>query len=724
MRPAQVREGRPRGHSRPHLIAVSLLACLLLASGCSLGPIDLNKERALPLRSTILAANGARLARLFRENRSLVNLHDMAPSLIDAVLAAEDARFYEHSGFDLRSIARAALVNLRRGEVRQGGSTITQQYVKNTYFRHPSRTLERKARELRLAIELERLYSKDEILERYLNAVYLGAGAYGVEAAAETYFGKSVGSLTLPESALIAGLIKGPSLYDPMRNPKRAKQRRSYVLRRMQALNKISRTAAARAEKSPLGVLDRPPKIRTREPYFVEAVKQEVLSNPALGATEAERARSLFQGGIKVETTLVPRMQRAAKNAVADILNRPGDPSAALVAIRPRTGRIVAMVGGNDWSASQVNLALGREGGGSGRQPGSTFKAIDAAAAMEQGIGLDTEFESSPETFVAADGSTWTVSNAEGGGGGPLSLREGLIHSVNGVYARLALQIGGGQIATQAHLMGVKAKLPSHPSIALGAGDVSVLDMATAYATLANQGTAIEPTTIRRIRLPDGETFRPEQEQLFSAVSPGNAYLITKALEEVIGRGTGVAAQIGRPAAGKTGTTNNYTDAWFVGYTPQLVAAVWVGYPEGLVPMTNVHGIRVFGGTFPALIWKQFMTASLAGTPVKDFVLPKSDLIRVAIDPASGLLSAPWCGRKLRTMLRQLAPTEYCPQPPPPDPSPTATPKPSPSPSGKKGKPGGEPSPTSSPKDGKPGPDASPSDSPKPSPTPKKTPKH
>lgn len=691
--------GRPEGGRRRSLVRIgALVSCLLTASGCSLGPVDLNKERALPLRSTIYAADGSRLARLFRENRSLVSLKEMTPSLVSAVLAAEDSRFYEHGGYDLRSIARAALVNLKRGEMQQGGSTITQQYVKNTYFRHADRTLERKARELRLAIEVERRYSKDEILERYLNAVYLGAGAYGVEAAAETYFGERVGSLSLAQSALLAGLIKGPSLYDPMQNPKKAKQRRSYVLDRMLALKKIGSRATARAKRSPLGVLDEPPKLKTREPYFVEAVKQEVLENPALGATEVERARSLFQGGIQVETTLVPVIQRAAKRAVDQILDRPGDPSAALVAIRPRTGQIVAMVGGKDWSASQVNLALGREGGGSGRQAGSTFKAIDAAAAMEQGIGLDTEFESSPETFVSSDGSTWSVSNAEGGGGGPLTLREALVHSVNGVYARLALQIGAGQIATQAHLMGVQARLPSHPSIALGSGEVSVLDMAAAYATLANNGTAVEPTTIRRIELPDGQSFGSEQERVRSVVSPGNAYLLTKTLEEVIERGTGVAARIGRPAAGKTGTTNNYADAWFVGYTPQLVAAVWVGYPEGSIPMTNVHGIRVFGGTFPALIWKQFMSAALQGKPVRDFILPPSDLVRVAIDPASGLLSAPWCGRKLRTMLRQLVPTEYCPQPPPPEPSPTATPTPKPSPS--------------------------PSKSPDASPTPKKTPKH
>jgi penicillin-binding protein 1A len=641
----------------------------------------------------------------------------MSPSLVSAVLAAEDARFYEHGGFDLRSIARAALVNLKNGEVSQGGSTITQQYVKNTFFRHPGRTLERKARELRLAIEVERRYSKNEILERYLNEVYLGSGAYGVKAAAETYFGTGVGELSVAQSALIAALIKGPSLYDPMEHPALARQRRNFVIGRMLDLGKISPGTARRATASPLGVRGAPPELKTREPYFVEAVKQEVLKDPLLGATDVERAKALFQGGIKVETTLVPKMQRAAEDAINGILDRPGDPAAALVAIRPRSGQIVAMVGGKDWSQSQVNLALGREGGGSGRQAGSTFKAIDAAAAMEAGIGLDTEFESAPGTFVASDGSTWSVSNAEGGGSGPLSLREGLIESVNGVYARLALQLGAGQIATQAHLMGIRAPLPAHPSIALGSADVSVLDMAAAYATLANHGTAIEPTTIKRIDLPDGRVLSPEQKRVRSVVSPGNAYLLTKTLEEVINRGTGVAARIGRPAAGKTGTTNNYSDAWFIGYTPQLVAAVWVGYPQGLVPMTDVHGIRVFGGTFPALIWKSFMQASLKGAPVKNFEIPRSELVRVAIDPESGLLAAPWCGSKIRTMLRQLVPTEYCPQPQP-TPTPSMKPRPSPSASVSKGiHASPSPSPSVSPH-ASPAPGGSPH--PSPSPTPKR----
>jgi penicillin-binding protein 1A len=689
------------------------------ATSCSLPPVDLEEAKPLALRTTIRAADGSRLARLFKQNRALVPLERAPSHLIDAVLSAEDARYFEHTGWDLKSMIRAALVNLKEGSVVQGGSTITQQYVKNTFFTAPSRTLQRKARELRIAIEVERRYSKQDILEQYLNTVYFGEGAYGIKAASETYFGHGLARLLPEQSALLASLIKSPARYDPREHPRRALMRRNYILDRMAALGKITPKSASRLRRNPIEVTPDPPHVATRQPYFVEAVERELLADRRLGPTEHERARSVWRGGLQIDSTLVPRLQREAENAVASVLDRPGDPSAALVAIRPSTGAIVAMVGGEDWSASQVNLALGREGGGSGRQPGSAFKPIVASTAMEAGIPLSTAYESSPAVFTIPGGEPWVVGNYEGTDYGLMPLDEALIRSVNGVYARLALELGAGQIKSQAKLMGVKAHLPAYPSIALGGAEVSVLDMATAYATLANQGTYVEPTTIASIKLPTGETLRPDQEITQEVVSAGNSYLLTKVLEQVIERGTGVAADIGRPAAGKTGTTNNYADAWFVGYTPQLVAAVWVGYPEGAIPMTSVHGIRVAGGTLPAAIWQSFMTQAHAPWPVKDFRLPTNDLVTVEIDPATGLLAAPWCPGVEKEMLEQLAPTEYCPAPP--SPSPEAAPSP-------------EPSPKASPKDAdgkdqdeekkqggtkaKPSPEPSPTDKPKPSPSP------
>lgn len=691
-------------------VAVSSAAALL-ATGCSLAPIDLRNERTLAVRTTIIASDGTFLARLFEQNRVLVDPDEIPAVLEQAVLAAEDARFYEHPGYDLRSIARAAIVNLDKGEITQGGSTITQQYVKNTFFREAPRTFRRKARELRLAIEIERRYTKGEILDRYLNTVYLGQGAYGVKVAAKTYFSRGLSTLTVPQAALLAGLIKAPSFYDPRENRRRARQRRNFVIDRMLALNQIDAAQAAKARSAPLGVTPDPPRTRTRQPYFVEAVKREILDDRRFGGSDIARARNLYQGGLRIETTLDLKLQAAAERAIEKNLGFPGDPEAALVAIRPSTGEIVAMVGGRDWNVSQVNLALGKEGGGSGRQPGSSFKPIVAATALEQGISLETRFAAGPANFLLADGSTWTVHNSEGTAGGFLPLGEATVRSVNGVYARLALQLGPGAIVNQAKLMGMRSKLPEYPSIALGSAQVSVLDMATAYATLANDGTAIQPTTIKQVTAGNGEIIKPDQEVVPEAVSPGNAYLLTKVLEQVIERGTGQAADIGRPAAGKTGTTNNSIDAWFAGYTPDLAVAVWVGYRYPR-PMTNVRGINVFGGTFPAQIWRDFMLAAHRGLPVKRFKLPQSDVITVSIDPVTGLLAAPWCPGEPETMLRQLAPTEYCPPPPPP-PLPTVPVVPTPTPTGKDGK-GPEPTPTG---------DGKPKATPKPSPSGEQTPK-
>jgi 1A family penicillin-binding protein len=697
-------------NSRPSLRSLAgLLVALALLSACELRPVDLDEERKLPLRSSIYAADGSLLTRMYSQNRVLAPIEDIPTNVIDAVVAAEDQRFFAHDGYDVKAIARAALANAEEDAVVQGGSTITQQYVKNTYFRHPARSFERKLRELRLAIEVERIYSKEEILERYLNTVYFGDGAYGIRTAAHVFFGHGLGDLNLRESALLAAVIKSPTLYNPRDHARRARARRNYVLDRMATLGKITSRRAARAKHSSLGVLEDPPQAPTKEPYFVEAVKRELLRDPRLGSNPEERAKMLYKGGLAVETTLEPELQRAARGAVDSILDQPGDPEAALVAIRPKTGAIVAMIGGRDWKASQVNLALGAAGGGSGRQPGSSFKPLALAAALESGVHLTDLYQSSPVFFTFPDGSTWDVDNAEGGGYGPMSLFEATVHSVNGVYARLAVEIGAGQIASQARTMGVRSKLRPYPAIALGAQEVSALDMATAYATLANGGTAIEPTTIRSVTTPDGVKLEPEQKRVEGAVSAGNTYLISKVLEQVIQRGTGRAAAIGRPAAGKTGTTNDYGDAWFVGYTPDLVAAVWVGYPKGRIPMTSVHGIRVFGGTFPAQIWRAFMMRALDGVPPRGFKIPSSDLVRVEIDPASRLLAAPWCPGVVKTMLRQLVPTETCPPPPPPEPPPAPTPTPTETP--KPDEPEGDKST---------GPEATPSPEPTPEPTPTK----
>jgi membrane peptidoglycan carboxypeptidase len=459
----------------------------------------------------------------------------------------------------------------------------------------------------------------------------------------------------------------------------------------MLELGMIRPSAERAARRSGLGISPKPPRLSIKQPYFVEAVKREILADERLAPTPTQREKALYRGGLRISTTLRPRIQDAAEDAVASVLDRPGDPQAALVAIEPSTGRIVAMVGGRNWEDSQVNLAMGSEGGGSGRQPGSAFKPIVAAAALETGISIDAPYEATGGVFELPDGSTWSVDNNEGGGAGKVPVYEAIVHSVNGVFARLGLQVGPDRVASQASLMGVKAELPIYPSIALGASEVSVLDMATAYATLANKGTYVEPTTIEEIRTNDGEVLRPVQDTVRSVVSQGNLYLLTEALQDVIVRGTGTAASIGRPAAGKTGTTDDHADAWFVGFTPDLVAAVWVGYPEGRIPMTNVHGITVYGGTFPASIWRAFMLRALENVPPSDFDLSHGDIVTPVIDPETGLLAEKWCKGKEMRMLQSFVPTAGCP-PPVPGSGGGASPTPSPSSDGGEKEPS-EPSP-------------------------------
>ena len=306
--------------------AAAVVAGALIAGACSLPPVDLEGQKPLALRSTITSANGSRLARLFKENRGLTSIDVVPRFMLDAVLAAEDSRFFSHDGYDVRSIIRAALVNWRTGDVAQGGSTITQQYVKNTFFREPGQTFERKARELRLAVEVEHRYSKREILERYLNTVYFGDGAYGIRAAAETFFGHGVARLSLTESALLAAVIKSPASYDPRDHPRLARERRDYVLGRMADLSFVGTDRSLRAQRRPLGAVAQPSPWATQQPYFIEAVKREVLEEPRLGATPLERERALWKGGLRIRSTLQPKLQKAAQAAASSVLTEPGDP--------------------------------------------------------------------------------------------------------------------------------------------------------------------------------------------------------------------------------------------------------------------------------------------------------------------------------------------------------------------------------------------------------------
>lgn len=619
---------------------LSLLALVLVALLAGVGayasiirglPDPQGKAKGRDQTSIIYDRNGEELAKLFAEqNRTDRPLAEIPETLREAVIATEDRRFYEHQGVDPLGIARALWTDVRMRSTKQGGSTITQQYVKNAFVT-PERTLSRKISEAVLAYRIEKSTSKDRILELYLNTIYFGHGAYGVEAAAHRYFGKDVTELDLAESAMIAGVIKSPGRYSPYLDPQAATDRRNTVLKQMADQGMITdeeRSAAAGAELALAGLVAED----AVAPYFMEYVKAQLI--------EEYGADAVFRGGISVSTTLDLSMQRAAEKAIADVLDREGDPSAALIAMDPATGEILAMVGGRDFATQQFNVAVQ----GKGRQPGSSFKPFVLVTALQEGVLPEQTFDSGPAALPLANGQTWKVTGASGGRSGPMRLREAMEKSVNSVFARLILDVGPSDVVDTAHAMGIEGEITPVPAIALGGHEqgVTPLEMASAYGTLAAGGNHAAPYSITSVRSSDGEILEENTPSVTPALDPAIAYLTTDVLRGVISRGTGTNAAIGRPAAGKTGTTQKYRDAWFVGYTPDLVTAVWVGYPEGQREMTDVHGKKVTGGSFPAEIWASFMRAALAERTPTDFKRP-AGLVNISVCRESGGRSTKWC---------------------------------------------------------------------------------
>lgn len=616
------------------LAAMTITAAVVYASISSSLPdpnaaLGMGRDQS----TTILDRNGRVLTRLYAEqNRSDRPLDKIPASLRQAVIATEDQRFYEHAGVDPLGIARAVFTDvvLRRGA--QGGSTITQQYVKQAFVGN-ERSLRRKVAEAMLANRVEKRYSKDQILELYLNTIYFGHGAYGVESAAQAYFGKTVEKLSLPESAMIAGVIKSPGRYSPYLDRAAAKIRRDTVLGQMKAQNFITAKAFAEAAASPIKTSGLK-STAVAAPYFVEWIKDQ------LGKKYDQE--QIYRGGLTVRTTLDLVAQRAAEQAIAGSLNRKGDPSAAIVAVEPGTGAVIAMVGGRDFKTQQYNVAAQ----GQGRQPGSAFKPFVLATALGQGISPEQTFESGP-VKLSLSSQVWSVTGAAGGAKGPMRLRRATEESVNSVYAKLILDVGPEKVVATAEKMGLRKGMRPVPAIALGGLETGVtpLEMADAYATLAAQGRHADPFGITEVKDAEGHILFAAKAHADDALDPAVAYLTTDILQGVISHGTGTAAAIGRPAAGKTGTTQEYRDAWFVGYTPQISAAVWVGYPQGQKAMTNVHGRQVTGGSFPAQIWARFMRAALLGQPAKEFVKP-AGLKRETVCLETGLAATQFCPTK------------------------------------------------------------------------------
>ncbi len=545
------------------------------------------------------------LARLVgSESRKVIPSAEIAPVMKQAIVAIEDRRFFEHRGVDVRGIVRAVWQDLRNKKVVQGGSTITQQFVKNAYL-SSKRSISRKLKEAALAWQLDQVWSKDRILTAYLNTIYFGNGAYGIERAAQVYFGHGASKLTLAEAAMLAGIPSDPSRFNPATDPQAVRARRREVLQAMLDQQDITYNEFRTANRTPLPAPNeiRQPGLRGPAQYFVDYVKQQLID-------ECGSAK-VFGGGLRVTSTIDLHLQDLAREAVSKSLGSDTGPAAALVAMDPRDGRVLAMVGGDNYRQSQFNLAVQGE-----RQAGSSFKPFVLATALEQGIAPSTVFESKPVTISLGD-RNWYVHNYEGSNLGSIDLTAATVYSDNTVYAQLTHVVGPKNVADMARKLGITRRLNPYFAIGLGADPVSPLEMARAYSTIANDGRRIDnstfgnrPRVVLSARGCGGENRAVGRQ----AIGRTNAEIITQILRQVVQSGTGKRAQLpdGRPVAGKTGTTENYGDAWFVGYTPQLVVAVWVGYPNRLVPMlSEYHGDPVAGGTFPAEIWRDFMETAL-----------------------------------------------------------------------------------------------------------------
>jgi penicillin-binding protein 1A len=600
----------------PIVLVVSGFGAVAAFRGsCTLSSL---KPAANEQNSFVYAADGSLLGAIQAErNRQPVSFRDISRWMAQGTVAIEDRRFWQHGGVDYEGIARALWKNLQAGEIVEGGSTITQQLVRNLYISR-EQTYERKIKEACLAIKLSRNWSKRRILTAYMNYVFYGNHAYGVEAAAQTYFSKKSSQLNLLDAALLAGLPQAPSRYDPFANPRAALTRRNAVLRAMYADGVITQGQyeLAVAQRS---LFLKPGKLYTeiREPYFFGYVRDELI--------RAYGANTVHSGGLRVYTTIVPSFQRAARKAIKDTLYYSDDPAAALVSINPANGAIRAMAAVTPGRrGNQFNIAAQAR-----RQPGSTAKVFVLTAAVEMGMDpfsttyVSAPFHYQPNPSVPA----WDVSTYSHGYSGPISVASATLSSDNTVYAQLTLDVGPQNVARMARRLGVRSPMEVVPSIGLGSNAVSPLDMASAYATIAAGGIYSKPTAIRRVVLASGRVDtdagwgEPDRRRV---ISDGVAYVVQRILEQNIYGGTGTGAYFGRTAAGKTGTTDDHSDAWFVGWVPQLETAVWVGYPQAEIPMDSVHGISVAGGTFPAEIWRRYMSSVLRYSPEQSWTEPKN----------------------------------------------------------------------------------------------------
>ena len=627
------RRQRHRGGARGKILFVALgVAALLAIATVGVASWVLDVAAKAPSlatckpvdkggNSTVYAGDGSKLGIVESEEaRAPISIERIPKSLQHATVAIEDERFYEHGGVDPEGIVRAALKNLEAGKAVEGGSTITQQLVRNLCISNPKRNLERKIIEAQLAIEYAERHSRRQILSQYLNTASYGtikgATAIGVQAASKIYFSKPVWKLNLEQAALLAGLPQAPTDYNPVLNPRGARERRNAVLAKMVQLGYASPQRAQQAQRRGLELdLDRG-YFDKHQPYFFDYVENKLI--------ETYGVDTVREGGLDVYTTIEPRLQEIGLEAARSALPYPEDPSSALVSIDPRNGRIEAMVSSTDYEQSKFNLAAQGH-----RQPGSTFKAFVLTTAIKQGIDpYSTYYTSKHLDLDLPKWGHWEVSTADEGYLGRVNLQQATVASDNTVFAQLDLDVGPGAVKATAKSMGIESELDGIPAEGIGGLRIGVspLEMADAYATLASGGIHRNPIAIRRVVFPSGRVDRPERPEPRRVVPEPVAYEVWRLLHDNIVEGTGTAAYTGCPGqGGKTGTTDNFTDAWFAGIQPNLATVVWVGYPQSnAIEMTSVHGTTVYGGTFPAEIWHSLY--SNAEVPCEEFSRPKTPI--------------------------------------------------------------------------------------------------
>ncbi len=588
--------------------------------------------------STIYAADGKTVLAVLSgpEFRQPVKLSQISKTLVKAVLDTEDHGFYVHGGFDITSMVRA-LIHDSSGAGLQGGSTIPQQLVKQLYL-SPARNLSRKIKEAVLADRLEQKYTKNQILQAYLNTIYLGNGAYGVEAAARVYFNEPASKLNLPQSALLAGMIQNPNGYDPILQPAAARDRRGQVLGRMVVYHDITPAEEAAANATPLPTVTPPPvKQDSISNYYVSEVRDELLApGSPLGSTYAERYDALFEGGLKIYTNLDPTMQAAAEQAVAtDTPQNSGGFQEGLVSIDPATGAVRALVGGTGTANQKFDIMTQGQ-----RQPGSGFKLFTLLAALEEGYSVYDTVDSQAPCAIKFPGDNDLVQNPimndTGPGGGVITVVDATANSVNCAYIRLAHEVGLPNVISMAHQLGVSEKIPPYPSIVLGSIPVRPIEMANAYATLADGGVYHKPSFINHIVDRTGSV-------IFTGTDPGHRVFSQQiaaeadiAFQAVVQYGTGTSAALyNRQVAGKTGTTQHNSDAWFNGFTPQLETTVWMGNEKTVVPIV-IYGVPVYGADYPARTWHDFSAAALANDPSVPLPQAQSSLL-----PAPKYITSP-----------------------------------------------------------------------------------